>query len=145
MQIVGIDERDSSWECSNPRFRVYLHGSGKALTHGWTDTYDITGADVLQVIDWAQKQARDSLTYAIALVWDDLRHEEINPGHGRGLIWLIGEDGNSSSTDERAVDALRRMLARRTDPVLVPRVDRMPAGVPDPYNDGTEARPPSTR
>jgi hypothetical protein len=32
------------------------------------DTYDITGADVLQVIDWAQRQAGDSLTYAIALV-----------------------------------------------------------------------------
>ena len=135
-----MDERDNSWEFHDPRFRVYLHGSGESSTHGWTDTYDITGADVLQVIDWAQKQAGDSLTYAVALVWDDPGQENLNPGRGRGLIWLIGEDGNTSAFGEREADALRRMLVRRVGPVHIPGADRMPSGVPDPYNDGTESR-----
>jgi len=68
--IEQVDERDNSWERGQPRFRVYLHGSGESSTSGWTDTYDIVGADVLQVIDWAQRQAGDSLTYAVALVYE---------------------------------------------------------------------------
>ena len=51
MQVIQVDERDSGWEDPDPRFRVYLHGSGATSTAGWTDTYDITGADALQVID----------------------------------------------------------------------------------------------
>ncbi|MGH3454963.1 MAG: hypothetical protein ACRDP2_11140, partial [Nocardioidaceae bacterium] len=61
MQVTQVDERDSGWEDDAPRFRVYLHGSGETSTAGWTDTYDITGADVLQAIDWAQRQAREQL------------------------------------------------------------------------------------
>lgn len=71
MRAVQVDERDASWEGPSPRFRVYLHGSGETETAGWTDTYDITEADVLQVIDWAQKQAGGELTYAVALVVED--------------------------------------------------------------------------
>ena len=67
VQIVPVDERNSGWENPHPRLRVYLHGSGPTSTHGWTDTYDVTGADVAQVIDWAQRQAGDALTYAVAL------------------------------------------------------------------------------
>ena len=113
VRIAQVDERDSSWESDGPRFRVYLHGSSEESTSGWTDTYDITGADVLQVIDWAQWQAGDSLTYAVALVRDDKAHEELNPGHGRGLVWLVGIDGNTNPFDEdvREAAALRRMLA----------------------------------
>lgn len=70
IQIRHVPEWDSSWEDDHPRFRVYLHGSGASATHGWTDTYDITGADVLQAIDWAQRQAGERLTYAVALVSD---------------------------------------------------------------------------
>jgi hypothetical protein len=62
VQVVQVDGRDSGWEDPDPRFRVYLHGSGETSTAGWTDTYDITGADVLQVIDWAQRLAGDQLT-----------------------------------------------------------------------------------
>ena len=117
-----------------------MHGSGETSTSGWADTFDVTGADVLQVIDWAQKQAGDSLTYAVALVWDDKAQAELNPGGGRGLTWLLGVDGNTNAFEEtRETDVLRRMLVRRAEPVLVPRADRMPTGVPDPYNDGTES------
>lgn len=140
VRIVPVDERDNSWEVHEPRFRVYLHRSAQSTTHGSTDTYDITGADVLQVIDWAQKQAGDSLTYAVALVWDDKAAEELNPGHGRGLIWLVGMDGNDSAANADEAAIQRRMLVRREAPVVLAHADQMVAGVPDPYNDGTKSR-----
>ena len=141
IQIVHVDERSSGWENPQPRFRVYLHGSGPDSTQGWTDTYDVTGADVLQVIDWAQRQAGDSFTYAVALVYDDAAREQQDPGFGRGLVWLVGVDGNDTPIDALEADRQRRMLVRRTDPVSIPAEDRMPHGVPDPYNDGTRKRP----
>lgn len=140
IQIVQVDERDNNWENNHPRFRVYLHGSGQSTTHGWTDTYDITGADVLQVIDWAQRQAGDSLTYAVALVYDDQAREKLNPGCARGLVWLVGIDGNTNAIDAEETRAMQRMVTRRREPVGLPSADRMPPGVPDPYNDGTERR-----
>ena len=137
IDVVQVDERSSSWEEGRPLFRVYLHGSGQTSTHGWTDTYDIKGADVLQVIDWAQRQAGDRLTYAIALVYDDEHLAQLNPGHGRGLVWLVGRDGNDVDSDGSEPAAQQRMLARRVSPVKVPEFDEMPAGVADPYSDGS--------
>ncbi|WP_313408151.1 hypothetical protein [Aeromicrobium sp.] len=139
-EIVRVDERDSSWEDDHPRFRVYLHGSGQSSISGWTDTYDVIGADVLQVIDWAQRQTGGLLTYAIALV-SDLYSQDENSEVDRGLTWLVGIDGNDDTdNDPRAAETQRRMLARRHDPVIIPAQDRMPEGLPDPYNDGTESR-----
>jgi hypothetical protein len=141
MHVMQVDERDSSWENDHPRFRVYLHGSGKASTVGWTDTYDITGADVLQVIDWAQRQAGDELTYAVALVRDDPEKQRRNPGYSRGLVWLVGMDGNDDTAghpEERSVQ--QRMLARRQERVGIPEADRAPRDVASPYTDGTMSR-----
>lgn len=140
VRIEQVDERDNNWEQHRPRFRVYLHGSAQSATQGWTDTYDITGADVLQVIDWAQRQAGDSLTYAIALVYDDQARDDLEPGRGRGLVWLVGVDGNDVPADGPELDAQERMLARRREPVRLSSADLMPSGVPDPYNDGTQSR-----
>lgn len=132
MQVSQVDERDSSWEDPDPRFRVYLHGSDEASTGGWTDTYDVTGADVLQVIDWAQRQAGDRLTYAVALVRDDT-------DSGRGLVWLVGTDGNETTEEQSAGrEVQRRMLRRRSHPVRVPEGDRAPASVPDPFGYGAQ-------
>ena len=89
MQVTRVEERDSGWEDPHPRFRAYLHGSSETTTRGWTDIYDTTGADVLQVIDW-ERQARYRLAYAVALVRE---RERLNPGQGRGLVWLVGMDG----------------------------------------------------
>ncbi|HET8961411.1 hypothetical protein [Nocardioides sp.] len=139
LRIDQVDERDSNWEDSSPRFRVYLHGSGERGTSGWTDTYDVVGADILQVIDWAQRQAAGSLTYAVALVCDD-QGPRREPGRGRGLVWLVGMDGNDPPGDMGEEMTQRRMLARRAQPVVVPEADRMPAGVPDPYDEGGRAR-----
>ncbi|MFC5177769.1 hypothetical protein [Nocardioides taihuensis] len=137
--IVQVDERDSRWEENHPRYRVYLFGSADETTAGWTDTYDVTGADVLQVIDWAQRQAGDSLTYAVALVYDAVP-EQISPGPGRGLVWLVGMDGNDQPTWPGEREVQQRMLARRREPVSVSLVDRMPPDVPDPYGGGTRTR-----
>ncbi len=139
MQVLQVDERDSGWEDPDPWFRVYLHGSTTTSTGGWTDTYDITGADVLQVIDWAQRQAGEQLTYAVALVRDDKEQERINPRFGRGLVWLVGMDGNDSTdagSAEREVQ--RRMLLRRLGPVGIPEADRASETLPNPYANGTE-------
>ncbi len=138
IQIMQVDERDNNWEDSGPRFRVYLHGSG-ATTQDRTDTYDITGADVLQVIDWAQCQAGDSLTYAVALVCDDKAHEQLNPGCARGLVWLFGLDGNTNR-------GLPRRQRRWTGCWCVEVTLGVSGGRPNarrrapPHNDGTERR-----
>lgn len=126
IQVTEVDERDSSWEDSSPRFRVYLHGSGESDTRGSTATYDLTGADVLQAIDWAQRQAGSDLTYAVALVGD------VGPSGEprRGLTWLVGMDGNDFSRTPLEEDRQARMLARRRDPVGVPAADRAPDDLP---------------
>ena len=141
IRISHVDERDNNWELSSPTFRVYLHGSGPGSTPGFTDTYDITGCDVVQVIDWAQRQAADCLTYAIALVVDDEAEEQRNPGRSRGLIWLVGMDGNDDvRLDDEGAAKQQRMLDRRAHPVKVGEADEMPIDVLDPYNDGTRSR-----
>ncbi len=138
MRVWPVDERDSGWEDPAPRFRVYLHGSGEASTHGWTDTYDITGADVLQVIDWAQRQAGDRLTYAVALVRDDPERERLNPGFGRGLVWLVGMDGNDTTGEESSErEVQRRMLLRRHSPLDIPTADQASDDLPGQYLNGT--------
>ncbi|MGN6576383.1 MAG: hypothetical protein ACTHKG_11895 [Nocardioides sp.] len=137
IRIERVDERTSGWENPQPRFRVYLHESGADSTRGATATYDVTGADVLQVIDWAQKQAGDSRTYAVALVYDDEATEQRNPGFGRGLVWLVGGDGNDTPLDALEADRQRRMLQRRADPVRIPVADQMPLAPDDPSFDGS--------
>lgn len=118
------------------------------LTLGSTDTYDITGADVLQTIEWAQRQAGDTLAYAIALVCDDKAAEQFNSGHGRGLVWLVGMDGNDTPFDATEEDRQRRMLLRRATPIAIPTADRMPTDALDPDKDrpmGRDEQCPSIR
>ena len=86
---VSVDERDSAWERDDPTFRVYLQTLGGAGTSANTDTYDITGADVLQVVEWARAQAGVERSCAVALVYDDAHLEQVTPGAGRGLVWLL--------------------------------------------------------
>ena len=137
MHVAQVDEREGGWEDSAPRFRVYLHGSAEGSTGGWTDTYDITGADVLQAIDWAQRQAGDRLTYAVALVRDDTDQEQLTPGLGRGLAWLVGMDGNDATTEGSSEGVVqRRMLYRRVKPVGIPEADRAPPDVVNPHAVG---------
>ena len=124
--IVSVDERDSSWEDPDPRFRVYLYGNPDG-TGGSTATYDVIGADVLQVIDWAQREAGDRFTYAVALVAD---RPSLNPGDERGLFWLVGMDGNDCVRTDGEQARQDRMVARRRSPVGIPQGDLMPGDPP---------------
>jgi hypothetical protein len=126
IQVTEVDERDSSWEDDSPRFRVYLHSSGETETRGSTATYDLTGADVLQVIDWAQRQAGTELIYAVALV----RDADPSGRPGRGLVWLVGMDGNDSARSPLEEERQARMLTRRRGPVGIPVADRAPDDLP---------------
>jgi hypothetical protein len=136
IQIVQVDERDSGWELSDPRFRVYLHGSGEFSTSGWADTYDITGADVIQVIDWAQREDGTSLTYA--------SRSSTTSGHKSNSILGMVADWCGwpvwTGTTRPSI-SMKRKLRRDAGPP--PRVDHRSArgpdaaGVPDPCSDGT--------
>ena len=83
---------------------------------GATDTYDPAGADVLQAINWAQSRVPDPGTYAVALV----RDQPGPTGPERGLVWLVGIDGNTSPAKLADDQVLRRMEQRRIAPVVLP-------------------------
>ncbi len=108
--MLEVDERDSSWEDPSPRFRVYLYEDH----HGdyGTRTYDITGADVVEAVQWAQDNVRgDNGLIAVALVTTP-RFEEDE----RGLVWLLGSDdvhANEPTESERSVLAKMRERGAR--------------------------------
>lgn len=111
MRIAGADERDSSWEQHQPRFRVHFFAGGDAPSASWsTDTYDVTGADVLEVVQWAQDQAGSERLYAIALVEED---HALPAEQRRGLTWLVGMDANDVRVDEDERRCFTAMLDRR--------------------------------
>ncbi|ROP63541.1 8-oxo-dGTP pyrophosphatase MutT (NUDIX family) [Curtobacterium sp. PhB130] len=117
MDATEVDERDSTWENHHPRFRVYVQEpSGETYT---TATYDLTGADVLQAMDWAQRQAatRSDAVWALALVGQDSRGL-------RGLTWLVGMDANDPPSDDHEIDLRLRMTSRTARPVGVPSRDQ---------------------
>lgn len=84
MRQIEVDERDSSWEIDEARFRVYVFsGAGNAVT-----TFDFVHATIEQALDEASYLAgRDKHLWSLALVHDD-------PESGRGLVWLSGNDYN---------------------------------------------------
>lgn len=120
MDVIEVDERDSTWEDPRPRFRVYVQRpDGDVFA---TETTDLLEADVLQAVDWAQRRAaeHEGALWSIALVSDDRRGL-------RGLTWLVGSDANDPPEDDLDVDRRARMRARRADPVVMPTRDRAPA------------------
>jgi hypothetical protein len=110
VNIDPVDERDSSWEDHRPRFRVYLF-AGPRPTSYTTSTFDVTDADALQVLRWAQDQAGTDRLYSVALVRDG----DLAGTTRRGLVWLVGMDANDTSVTPREAaskDAMRRRLGR---------------------------------
>ncbi|MGV8966811.1 MAG: hypothetical protein ACOH2F_11080 [Cellulomonas sp.] len=108
MVIEEVDERDSTWEDPHPRFRVYIFEGDTPGFNVWT--YDITDADALDVIRWAQARAGIANLYAVALVGTMTTPD----GEHRGLTWLVGSDANDHDAD---LDAMR---ARRDRPAVEP-------------------------
>jgi hypothetical protein len=143
IEIDAVDERDSSWEEAAPRFRVYLHSSGAETTYGTTWTYDITGADVLQVIDWGAASGRGPAHLCRRSRARRRIQGTAQLGQGRGLVWLVGMDGSDTTDDDSRERIVQQgMLRRRTQPIVVPAADAMPTGVAEPFDDGSNQRPP---
>lgn len=120
MQVVDVDERDSNWEDMQPRFRVYLHKPwGNSVSYS-TDAVDLVGFDVLQAIDWAQSRAEGD-QWALALVGGNYDDED-----RRGLIWLVGMDGNDTPTNDHEAQIKSRMVSRANKRIVVPALDKSP-------------------
>jgi hypothetical protein len=123
MRIEPVDERDSRWEDRSPRFRVYVFEESGArrepdgtLSQGYaTSTWDVTGADLIDTIRWAQDRAGDRGLFSIALVADgyDMYTE-------RGLVWLVGMDYQDRPRDDRSREMQEQMLGRRGRMVVTP-------------------------
>jgi hypothetical protein len=80
VNIVGIDPRDQRWEVDTPAYRVYFHDA-----RGTSDEYELTGADVTEVLAWAEaeRRGRTYVAYVCATSRD-----------GLGLLRLAGADPN---------------------------------------------------
>lgn len=91
MRVEPVDERDSGWEDAAPRFRVYLFDPATAPSYA-VETYDVTEADVLETVRWAEARAGTDRRYAVALVRDTAPWGAAE----RGLVWLAGRDLNSA-------------------------------------------------
>ncbi len=77
MEAVAVDPRTQTWEVDRPLYRVYFHDA-----EGVSDQYEVTGADVDEVIVWAEAQ-RGPRTYVLYVcVASD----------GLGLLRLAGND-----------------------------------------------------
>jgi len=82
VKVEAVDPRDTTWEDHHPVFRVYFWRGA----HGWSsDEYEITDADVAEVLDWAGSQLPAKGTeFAVYL-----RRSEANE---QGLVLLVGRD-----------------------------------------------------
>ena len=125
MRIHPSDERDSTWERSHPRFRVYFFRGGEESASWSVDTYDIEGADVLDTVAWAEDEIGDGGLYAVALVEAPVPGSE----HG-GITWLVGMDANSRPHDDHERALLARMKDRRGKIVIGARSGGTPESGP---------------
>jgi hypothetical protein len=80
VRAVLVDPRDKRWADAHPTYRVTLWNVGG---RGSAD-YDITGASLAEVLEWAELNRPGYGRYAVSVVVDD-------PERGRGLILLAGD------------------------------------------------------
>lgn len=81
MQIKPIDPRDQTWEQDQARYRVYFW-AGTA-----SDEWEVSGADVHEVLNWAESRRGDRTYTLYACV----------PVDGLGLVRLAGVDPTAST------------------------------------------------
>lgn len=127
MKISRADENSLTREAYDPVFRVYFHDSLPEATRGATEVFDVSGLDVVQAINWAQRIARNQRTFSIALIDGRTRSGDVS------ITWLVGCDGNddalagSSDVDQWVAAQQRRMLLRRQCPVGIAPFDEAPS------------------
>ena len=103
MDIVKVDEWDSTWEQHDSTFRVYFaKGIDKTIT-----TVDVSGATFSEVHTWAVEEADDDTVVAIALVGLDSRGL-------KGLTWVFGMDPNDHPGSEIQQRMLAEMIVGRS-------------------------------
>ena len=83
MHVCPVDPRDPRWEIDRPSYHVYFHGA-----QGASYEYEISDADVPEVISWAEAQ-RGTRTYVLYVCV---------PNDGLGLVRLMGADPNDADT-----------------------------------------------
>jgi hypothetical protein len=79
MRSTGVDPRDQTWEVPHPKYRVYFHDAS-----GASDEYEVEGADVPEVLAWAEAKRGDRTFLLYACV----------ARNGPGLLRLHGHDPN---------------------------------------------------
>lgn len=83
MSVRPVDPRDQRWEVDSPVFRVYFW-EHTAFRGDVSYEYEITGADVGEVLRWAEDEAGDR-TFVLYVCHTNERGE-------LGLILLAGTD-----------------------------------------------------
>ena len=117
MRGFYVDERDSTWERDDARYRVYMfEGPANAVT-----TLDIVDATVEEALESAHAMSNgDERLWSLALVETDSRGM-------RGLIWLSGMDYNDPPDSAQEWKRRRQMqdryltaAHRRGEPAVLP-------------------------
>lgn len=117
MRGFPVDERDSTWERDDARYRLYVFkGADSAVT-----TVDLVDATIEQALESALALSNgDEHLWSLALVETDSRGM-------RGLIWLSGMDYNDPPSTAREWQRRRQMQdrylrakSRRGEPTLLP-------------------------
>ncbi|WP_163632797.1 hypothetical protein [Microbacterium sp. B35-04] len=126
MRGETVDERDTTWETSDARYRLFVYSGADAAVRA----IDIVDASLDDVMDSTRALAEnDRNLWSLALVVD-----EAGP-RGRGLVWLSGTDYHRAPASafewRRRAEMQNRYLSarsRRGEPVVLPnglRVVRM--------------------
>jgi hypothetical protein len=74
METRAVDPRDTLWEVEHPTYRVHIWSPMPQPEHvapadqAWScSEYDVTGADVEEVLAWARDRAPSNGTYTVFL------------------------------------------------------------------------------
>jgi hypothetical protein len=79
MDAQPVSPQDTEWEIDHPAYRVYFHDA-----HHTSYEYRLTGADVDEVLAWAEANAAGR-TY--------VAYVEVSAS--KGLVRLLGQDPNA--------------------------------------------------
>ena len=64
---MAVDERDSSREDHDPRFRVHLFSGGDLPGTSWTThTYNVSRTDVLEVVDPPEREQATASSLSVS-------------------------------------------------------------------------------
>lgn len=117
MRGYFVDERDSTWERDDARYRIYtFEGAGNEVT-----TCDLEGATIEEALETAEAMSDgNTRLWSLALVENDSRGL-------RGLVWLSGMDYNDTPDSAREWQRRRQMQDRylrarslRGQPIVLP-------------------------